>query len=825
MGESRKYGHGGSHESSGERRHRRHRSKSRHEERGRHHRSPRDDRHSRSRHRRRDEERGKHYERSRSQDRRPRSRRRYEDNGVLDPVVENLPNDSLEYQTTGGAGLAETLRHGHRKPDTLSPRGGERRGSVASGYQTSWRDLKAERKNGLASGSRVPPPYSSAQRPPKGLSTVRSHSRGRRDTSQSDRKRSHTPRRPHHRKSRERSSSHRGDIEHNKRSDIRSGRIGASYSPTRRQRGPDGTPFGSLSERKSKDTFGNHFMNTYRHIKAEHEAGYRSKGKLEKALDEMRKKKRVTKVSSDAQTTSHKRDREKIRKSEPERVRWVERYPEKPRGDEGKPKAAETEAWEHHRREEEEHKRRKDDDRRREKDVDQTKIRSLPVKPLQSHQTQPKTTVPRQPQYHSDQTTASGETEPKPKPNSQPDPKRSYRNQSARPKTVELQIPETNSPKRNISTLPPVPEIRLQPPTSARAPRRQLHPVVSKSSHPPTHRPASPVPEPSHWQHSLPQRPLTIREETFEHETSSQREPAGRGVDGKSEIGSAASYYDQAPRSPMPGSYEEGDETEYEEDDQPETYNEMPYPDTPSSPVIPPYSDTLPSAVGSEDPSVSSSPIMSHTPRAASPSPRSTSAFLQSIQMPTPQQSVPPTPPLPSPPAPPPPPPPPPLASPLPAVRPPNNTGMAALFGEIGGGGFKLRKVADSEKRHRNNNPTAGRVVYEETAHSHDVEEHERAQAREANNQSPFRGNSVWSTRISMEDEDDIQPVPNRAFQNDLAKALQARRSGSGTDTSTRGPRRGSEDISLTAGSRTSMIANVSEKLRDESTLMYPHAW
>ena len=38
-------------------------------------------------------------------------------------------------------------------------------------------------------------------------------------------------------------------------------------------------------------------MNTYRHIKAEHEAGYRSKGKLEKALDEMRKKKRVTKVS------------------------------------------------------------------------------------------------------------------------------------------------------------------------------------------------------------------------------------------------------------------------------------------------------------------------------------------------------------------------------------------------------------------------------------------------------------------------------------------------------------------------------------------------
>ncbi|RYO34963.1 hypothetical protein AA0111_g3358 [Alternaria arborescens] len=557
-------------------------------------------------------------------------------------------------------------------------------------------------------------------------------------------------------------------------------------------------------------------MSTYRHIKAEHEAGYRSKGKLEKALDEMRKKKRVTKVSSDAQTTSHKRDREKIRKSEPERVRWVERYPEKPRGDEGKSKPAETEAWEHHRREEEEHKRRKDDDRRREKDVDQTKIRSLPVKPLQSHQIQPKPTVPRQPQYHSDQTTASGETKPKPKLNSEPNPKQSYRNQSARSKTVELQIPVTNSPKRNISTLPPVPEIRLQPPTSARAPRRQPHPVIYESSHPPTNRPAPPVPEPSHWQHSLPQRPLTIREETLEHEVSSQREPAGRGVDGKSEIGSAASYYDQAPRSPMPGRYEEGDETEYEEDDQPENYNEMPYPDTPSSPVIPPYSDTLPSAVGSEDPSVSSSPVMSHTPRAASPSPRSTSVSLQSIQMPTPQQSVPPTPPLPSPP----PPPPPHPASPLPAVRPPNNTRMAALFCEINGGRFELRKVADSEKRHRNNNPTSGRVVYEETAHSHDVEERERVQAREANNQSPSRGNSAWSTRISMDDEDDIQPVPNRAFQNNLAKALQARRSGSGTDTSTRGPRRGSEDSSLTAGSRRSMIANVSGKLRDDNALV-----
>jgi hypothetical protein len=59
-------------------------------------------------------------------------------------------------------------------------------------------------------------------------------------------------------------------------------------SPTRRH-GPDGkTPFGELPKRVAGMGFGAHFVNTYRHIKAEHEAGHRSRGGLEKRVDNWR---------------------------------------------------------------------------------------------------------------------------------------------------------------------------------------------------------------------------------------------------------------------------------------------------------------------------------------------------------------------------------------------------------------------------------------------------------------------------------------------------------------------------------------------------------
>ncbi|KAH9865290.1 hypothetical protein IAQ61_009237 [Plenodomus lingam] len=55
-------------------------------------------------------------------------------------------------------------------------------------------------------------------------------------------------------------------------------------------RGPDGTPFGRLPQKKKGMGFGEHFLNTYRHIKAEHEAGHRERGALELRLDKMRGK-------------------------------------------------------------------------------------------------------------------------------------------------------------------------------------------------------------------------------------------------------------------------------------------------------------------------------------------------------------------------------------------------------------------------------------------------------------------------------------------------------------------------------------------------------
>ncbi|KAI4666622.1 uncharacterized protein J4E79_002661 [Alternaria viburni] len=139
----------------------------------------------------------------------------------------------------------------------------------------------------------------------------------------------------------------------------------------------------ALPEYKSKGGIamglGDHIMATYRHIKAEHEAGHRTKGALENVLDGMWKKKTDTKSYSDRLREGERKEREKmktdakdcsdrsregerrergkIRKSEPERVRWAERYPEKTRGDEWKPTAAETEAREPHRREQDERRR------------------------------------------------------------------------------------------------------------------------------------------------------------------------------------------------------------------------------------------------------------------------------------------------------------------------------------------------------------------------------------------------------------------------------------------------------------------------------------
>ena len=157
-----------------------------------------------------------------------------------------------------------------------------------------------------------------------------------------------------------------------------------------------------------------------------------------------------------------------------------------------------------------------------------------------------------------------------------------------------------------------------------------------------------------------------------------------------------------------------------------------------------------------------------------------------------------------SPPLPPPPPPPPPAKSPLTLLK---HASMDALLGDIQSG-FRLRKVADSEKKDASVNPKGGRAVYDETPHSRDVEERERAQLAEE------------STAGSVNAEADEPPNPNQAFQDDLMKALTRRSSRQVTQHECATElRRGSDDSSLTTLSRTSIMVNVSQHLQDQSML------
>ncbi|KAL6710758.1 hypothetical protein ACN47E_007815 [Coniothyrium glycines] len=81
-----------------------------------------------------------------------------------------------------------------------------------------------------------------------------------------------------------------------------------SRSPTRRK-GPDGTPFGQLPHKGGGLV--DHFMNTFKHIKAEQEAGHRPKGMLEKKLEGWMSKK----VDSSKKTCGDdRRDQEKLHK-------------------------------------------------------------------------------------------------------------------------------------------------------------------------------------------------------------------------------------------------------------------------------------------------------------------------------------------------------------------------------------------------------------------------------------------------------------------------------------------------------------------------------
>lgn len=73
-------------------------------------------------------------------------------------------------------------------------------------------------------------------------------------------------------------------------------------------------------------------------------------------------------------------------------------------------------------------------------------------------------------------------------------------------------------------------------------------------------------------------------------------------------------------------------------------------------------------------------------------------------------------------------------------------------------GGVRLRRVASLDKRDKSASSSAGRVLYEATEHSREVEERERAQGAQA------------------EGETDTGPEPSRGFREDLVNALEGRK-------------------------------------------------
>jgi hypothetical protein len=295
---------------------------------------------SRSRPRRdRSKSRGRQRSRERrggDHDRRRRSRSR--SRSVHEPVAEAAPKDEDEYVMTGGAGPTDTLHDGHRgsapPADHPASPSKDRPSSSTKDYQTNWRDLTPERDDrGRESGRRAPTPHTSARKPSHERSRPRSQSsppRGRRPPTRHHRGRNSSSRSPsHHRRRRHRKKSPAPDP--------RPGQVGASHSPTRKKNlGPDGTPFGQLPKYTAKPGlalgFRDHVRNTYKHIKAEHDAGHRQKGVLEKMLFEKGNKKPEVGAGSDGREKSREREEGTQRK----------------RGGEWKPTAAEREAWERH---------------------------------------------------------------------------------------------------------------------------------------------------------------------------------------------------------------------------------------------------------------------------------------------------------------------------------------------------------------------------------------------------------------------------------------------------------------------------------------------
>jgi hypothetical protein len=264
---------------------------------------------------------------------------------------------------TDGAGPENAIFDGHQDHHAEVD---EERGRLLNGanrYRNSWGDLTSEQqphsqssqRRKVSNASRRAPKSSGlAIKMPKVRSGERSQYHDQNDNPQRENKRAQTSHHSHLRGKGESSTFCHKSPAHRRYSYARTGRSGASRSPPRQQRGPDGTPFGSLPKYKSKAgiTFGlgDYLINTYRHIKAEHDVGYRTRGLVEEALDDATKKKSNAKATKGRKSGDQEREEtlmsHKVQTKQSQIDEQIERDPRRVRGDEGKPGAVETGMWE-----------------------------------------------------------------------------------------------------------------------------------------------------------------------------------------------------------------------------------------------------------------------------------------------------------------------------------------------------------------------------------------------------------------------------------------------------------------------------------------------
>ncbi|KAH5044713.1 hypothetical protein HBI70_153650 [Parastagonospora nodorum] len=449
------------------------------------------------------------------------------------------------------------------------------------------------------------------------------------------------------------------------------GRAVVSRSPTRRH-GPDGkTPFGQLPKKVAGVGFVAHALNTYKHIKAEHDTGHRSRGMLERTVDGWRGKKPDPTVRG-GYSSEKRRETEKLTKEDRKGEVHGRRAQEEGRRDDRR--GRDEGRTDRGRRKDRDHPRRKDDQRSRRADVGSENGRRNGEREFDRPDR-------RNPRYVYDFSRA-------------PDEDTSPRGFSPhRTALGEAQLPHSPLPGRHprvayddlYSEPSPAPPVHLQAATPLD--RTSLHYPSPTRAPPHTSHDglyANPSPGPSvHIQKATPP--------SFHHDGAPVWAPTSESFMPRPHT--PASLRKDRPVSPA----RPAPSLRHERSPSRERFESRLAAER-SITLSLPYSSPLPERRRS----LSRSPS---PPYPESPSDRSISP----IQMPPPpgDSAVPSPPPLP----------------PMPKATP----NHAALFEQIQGNAPKLRKVRSREKRDASTPESAGHV-YEETGHSHAVEERERRQ-------------------------------------------------------------------------------------------------